>query len=203
MNRIALNILSPVLCLIYFSCSGSGSHVDTKTSSPAYRYAPSKNFTNQMIATASKDIAVRLPNDWIEMVDEKNAPNIILWMVRSDYSASISFTPVIMDPVLYQSLARDGLKAVAQVSVSMKRDRAKDSLRIVTPIESFRLNKKEFFAYEYSFNHGKSLARVVVFDTGKQFVECDMLPAHDSTSVTQTRELFEVQQGVLASMVLK
>jgi hypothetical protein len=167
----------------------------------ALRYLPGGTLTEKVIHAAGDDFTLRLPQGWTEVVDEQNAPNLLLWIVAADYSRSISFTPIVADPALYASLRRDGLRAVAKVSVSLKKDRAGDSLQVLVPIESFRLKGKEFCAYEYSNDRGKTVVRIVLFDTGRQFVECAALPPGGSGA--EARELFEVQQGVLASLALR
>jgi hypothetical protein len=185
--------------------AGCGASEETKESVPAakYRYAADAEMTGTLAESAARDLVIRCPAGWRETVDQKNAPNIVLWIVAENYGASLSFVPLQMDPVLYKALHRDGLPAVAKVSLSLKRDNARDSVRVLQPPEFFMLNNHEFVAYEYSADGGKTAIRVVLFDTGRQYMECALLPATQPVTPAENRRLFSVQQSVLASMVLK
>lgn len=208
-SRRKINILiklfvSSCLCGIIISCSGSKSeHPSSLSLKPKYKYMPTAVMTNEMLSSADKDLSIKLPNDWTEVVAEKNTPNVILWIAKEDYSASISFMPITMDPALYTSLSRDGLRAVANVSLSMKRDRINDSLLITSPVESFEMNGRQFYSFEYSFDKGRTTVRVIVFDTGRKFLECIALPSRDNFTASETYQLFEIQQSVLNSMTLR
>ncbi|MBL0175548.1 MAG: hypothetical protein IPP94_09840 [Ignavibacteria bacterium] len=193
-----------VLLLAVFSAGCGGSDATTESIPAAkYRYAADAEMTATLAETAARDIVIRCPAGWRETVDQKNAPNIVLWIVAENYGASLSFVPLQMDPVLYTALRRDGLSAVAKVSLSLKRDNARDSVRVLQPPESFTLNRRDYVAYEYSADGGKTAIRVVLFDTGRQYIECALLPATQPVTPDENRRLFSVQQSVLASMVVK
>lgn len=182
-------------------CSGAPAPLEKRHADLNYRYLPSSDLSSQTISPVSKDFSIRIPNHWIEMIDDNNAPNLILWIMKQDYSASISFSPVVMDPALYKALLRDGLKSVANVSLSMKKDRVKSAFQLIVPMEKFSFQEKEFYAYEYSHDGGKTITRVVVFDSGQRFIECAMLPMKNSFTLEQIKELCATQQGVIASIV--
>jgi hypothetical protein len=65
------------------------------------------------------------------------------------------------------------------------------------------MNGRDFAAYEYSVDAGRTVLRIVVFDTGARFIECALLPATSPLTAAQNRALFEAQQTVLASMTVK
>lgn len=191
------------LCLILLaSCGGTPAEITTSGAGAGYRYAPSADMSATVVQTAVGDVVARCPNGWMETMDLKNAPQIVLWLVKEDYSASISFTPIAMDPALYTTLKKDGLRSVAKVSLNLKKDYAQDSLKVIQETEYFRLNNRDFAAYEYSAG-GSDVVRVVVFDTGSRFMECAVLPATSPRGAEEIHRDFVVQQSVLASMVLR
>lgn len=214
MNRIAtilglsgvsafwLSLLLAFACILALWFSGCGGAApalhEAGAMEAAPRYTSPLRLTEKVLHAAGDDFTLRMPEGWTEVVDEQNAPNLLLWIVMADYSRSISFTPIVADPVLYASLRRDGLRAVAKVSLSLKKDRAGDSLEVVLPVETFRLGAREFCGYEYTLDKRKTIVRVVLFDTGRQFVECAALPPAGSGA--EAKELFEIQQSVLASV---
>lgn len=196
-------IAAAILCLALTSggCGGGEATIETIPEA-TYRYGSVVPMTEVALETVAKDLRVLCPAGWKETVDQKSAPNIVLWLVREDYAASISFTPMLMNPVLYKTLKKDGLISVAKASLSMKKNNARDSVAVVQPPEPFRLNGREFAAYEYSMDKGATVIRIVIFDTGSQYMECAMLPATASITDVENIRLFETQQAVLASMRL-
>ena len=199
----SLPIIASILCLA-LAAGGCGSSETTTETTPeaSYRYGSAVLMTENSLETVAKDLRVRCPAGWKETVDQKSAPNIVLWLVREDYAASISFTPMLMNPVLYKTLKKDGLISVAKASLSMKKNNARDSVAVVQPPELFRLNGREHAAFEYSMDRGATVIRIVIFDTGSQYMECAMLPATASITAAENLRLFETQQAVLASMQL-
>lgn len=191
-----------ILAAVFTGCSGS-SESAADAVEIAYRYAPNAEMTSAWISTANGDLSVLTPAGWEETVDQKNAPNVVLWLVKEDYSTSLSFTPMNMDPALYDALKKDGVLAVAKVSLSMKKDNAKKPVTVIQQPETFILKSKAFAAYEYTIDGSRTIIRVVVFDTGKRFMECALLPATNTITPAENRRLFETQQSVLASMVVK
>ncbi|MBI5645383.1 MAG: hypothetical protein HY962_00505 [Ignavibacteriae bacterium] len=202
-RRFLCGLLIAWLCVISLeSCGGSSAEVTTSGLGAGYRYAPSAELGTALVQTATGDVVARCPKGWMETMDVKNAPQIALWLVKEDYSASISFTPIAMDPALYATLKKDGLRSVAKVSLNLKKDYAQDSVKVIQETEYFRLNNRDFAAYEYSAG-ASDVVRVVVFDTGSRFMECVVMPATAPRDAEEIHRDFIVQQSVLASMVLR
>lgn len=168
---------------------------------PSYRYDTDADMTAEYVPSKDGSFSVLQPAGWQQTADEKNAPNIILWLLPDDYSASLSFTPMNMDPALYNSVRSQGLMAVARVSLKLKRSKASEEVIVVHDVEEFKIGKNRFTAYEYSAGKGNPVIRVVIFDTGSQIIECSMLPTTDGITPSENRRLFEIQQTVLMSMV--
>jgi hypothetical protein len=199
---LAALCLPAALCLLAASCSGPEEATETIPEA-GYRYPAKAEMSAERVASAAEDFSVLRPSGWQETADPRNAPNIALWLVREDYAASLSFTPIQMDPALYATLRRDGVLAMAKASLSMKRDNARDSLTVLQAPERFLLGGRSFAAYEYSVDRGASAIRVVIFDSGRGFLECALLPATAGLPREEQRRFFELQQAVLASLVVK
>lgn len=197
-------ILSILAGFLLAACGGSEPAVTVPEDAefPRYRYAAMAGMTKDVVSTADGTLRVLRPEGWLRTSDPKNAPSILLWLVREDYSASISFTQIKMDPALYQTLKGEGIAAVAKVSLSLKERNAEDSVTVVTPVERFKVGGRICAAYEYRIAAAEPVIRVVVFDTGTRFMECALYPASVTVTPADNRTLFEVQQTVLASMLL-
>ncbi|MBE0644759.1 MAG: hypothetical protein IH600_11815, partial [Bacteroidetes bacterium] len=157
----------------------------------------------EYVSTADGALRVRRPEGWLRTSDPKNAPSILLWLVREDYSASLSFSPIKMDPGLYQTLRKENIAAVAKVSLSLKERNADDSVTVVQPVELFKIGGRVCAAYEYRIAAAEPVIRIVVFDTGSRFMECALYPAAVTVTPAENRRLFELQQSVLASMLME
>ncbi|MCZ7557698.1 MAG: hypothetical protein M5R41_14970 [Bacteroidia bacterium] len=193
-----------LLCLAL--CSACSSAPETRESTPPpapYRYAALAEMSRDYLAARDGSIGVLRPEGWLLTSDEAEAPSIVLWLVNEEYSASLTFVHMQMDPALYETLRKDGIEAVAKVSLGLKQRSADDVVHVVQPVELFRIAGKICAAYEYRTGTAEALIRVVVFDTGSRFMECTMFPASNTITPAGNRKLFEVQQSVLASLVVK
>ncbi|MDT8322904.1 MAG: hypothetical protein RRA94_02245 [Bacteroidota bacterium] len=195
--------LLPVLLLLAACGGGTETVTVAEPEWPKYRYVASAELTQDYIASQDGTLRVLRPDGWQKTSDPKNAPSIVLWLVREDYSASLSFTPMQMDPALYQTLTKEGIAAVARVSLSLKERNAEDSVTVVQAVELFKVGDRVSAAYEYRVGAAQPVIRVVVFDTGSRFMECTLYPATVSVTPAENRRLFEVQQTVLASLVAR
>ncbi|MCB2204905.1 hypothetical protein KQI65_09145 [bacterium] len=193
-----------LLLILLSACGGGEKTVKVEERSwPKYRYAASAELSKDYVSSEDGSLRVLRPEGWSKTSDAKNAPSILLWLVRDDYSASISFTPLQMDPALYQTLKKDGIEAVAKVSLSLKERNAEDSVTVVQPVELFKVGDRISAAYEYRVGAAQPVVRVVVFDSGSRYLECTLYPATVSVTPAENRRLFEVQQTVLASLVAR
>ena len=193
-----------VMALGIASCGGAEkAAAPEKREFPKYRYAAAAELTRDYVSSQDGRLRVLRPEGWRKTSDPKNAPSILLWLVREDYAASISFTPLQMDPALYETLRKEGMASVAKVSLSLKERNAEDSIAVVQPVELFKVGDRICAGYEYRAGSAEPVIRVVVFDSGSGFMECVMYPASVSVTPAENRRLFEVQQSVLASMVAR
>jgi len=199
--RINLAILIPAL--IMSACSAAHEPAETATSNAPYRYAALAAMSQEYVSATDGSITVLRPEGWQRTSDPVEAPAIVLWFVNDEYSVSLSFTPMQMDPALYETLKRDGLEAVAKVSLGLKQRSAGETMHIVQPVELFRIGGRLCAAYEYRSGGAEPLIRVTIFDTGTRFMECALFPASKAVTPAENRRLFEVQQSVLASLVVK
>jgi len=189
--------------MLLSACSGSPESEDAQPSATPYRYAALAEMSREYVSASDGSISVLRPEGWLRTSDPAEAPSILLWLVNDDYTASLSFVHMQMDPALYETLKKDGLEAVAKVSLGLKQRGADDAVHLVQPVEQFRIGGRLCAAYEYRTGAAEALIRIVVFDTGSRFMECTLFPASSAITPAANRKLFELQQSVLASLVVK
>jgi len=166
-------------------------------------YEASAPMSSLHVSSSDGKLTVQVPKDWNSIPPDPSAPEILLWLVNIDYSASVTFVPIQMDPALYQTLKRDGLRAATKVSMSLKEGNVDEPIAIVLQPEPFEIEGRAYYGYEYTVNNKKTVVRVVVFDSGTQFIECACVPNAEQFSPAEQRRLFEVQHTILSSLTVK
>jgi len=156
--------------------------------------------TDEVVKSLNNDLQIRVPKGWFATTDESSAPNLLIWLVREDYGATMGVTEIHADVNTRRKLEREGLEALAGISFALKAERAKGKAEIVTKPKEFKLNGRHFCSYEYSTDGGKTLVRVVVFSTGRHFYDFAAIPAEKKGVKVDPRNLFIIQQSVLNSL---
>lgn len=197
------HLLLLAAAILLSACAGAPEVEEASPSATPYRYAALAEMSREYVTAADGSVTVLRPEGWLKTSDPVEAPSLLLWLVNDDYSASLSFVHIRMDPALYETLKKDGLEAVAKVSLGLKQRGADDAVHIVQQVEQFRIGGRLCAAYEYRTGTTEALIRVVVFDTGTRYMECTLFPASNTITPAANRKLFELQQSVLASLVLK
>jgi hypothetical protein len=163
-------------------------------------YESNYPMTDEVVKSLNEDLQVNVPKGWFATTDESNAPNLLLWLVREDYGATMAISEIKAEASTRKQLERRGLEALAEVSFALKSERAKAKAEMVVKPKEFKINGRKFCSYEYSTDGRKTIIRVVVFDTSKHFYDFAVVPAEKEGTKTDPKNLFIIQQSVLNSM---
>jgi hypothetical protein len=163
-------------------------------------YEANYPMTDEVVKSLNEDVQIRVPKGWFATTDESNAPNLLVWLVREDYGATMAISEIKADAMTRKQLERRGLEALANVSFALKSERAKGKTEIVTKPREFKVGERKVCSYEYSTDGRKTIIRVVVFDTGKHFYDFAVVPSEKEGVKTDPKSLFIIQQSVLNSM---
>lgn len=156
--------------------------------------------TDEVAKSLNNDLQVNIPKGWFATSDESNAPHLLIWLVREGYGATMAITEIKADANTGRRLEREGLKTLAGISFALKSERAKGKAEMVTKPREFKLRGRKFCSYEYSTDGGKTVVRVVVFNTGKRLYDFSAVPAEKEGVKVDPQHLFIIQQSVLNSM---
>ncbi len=156
--------------------------------------------TEEVVKSLNDDVQLRVPKGWFATTDETNAPNLLVWLVREDYGATMAVSEIKGDANTRKQIDRKGLEALAAVSFALKSERAKGKAELVTKPKEFKVNGREYCSYEYSTDGRKTLIRVVVFNTGKHLYDFTIVPAEKEGLKFDPQTLFVIQQSVLNSI---
>jgi hypothetical protein len=156
--------------------------------------------TEEAVKSLNEDLQIKVPKGWYATTDESNAPNLLVWLVREDYGATMAISEIKADANTRKRLERRGLEALARISFALKSERAKGRAEMVVKPREFDIDGKKFCSYEYSSDGRKTIVRVIVFDTGQHLYDFAAVPAEKENVKAGPKGLFTIQQSVLQSM---
>ncbi len=148
----------------------------------------------------TRDGALRglIPQGWFRSHEDTLTPTLDAWLVKNDFSASISLRILSVDPFTLQIIRKEGLEFLAKLS--MKFHGTADA-KAVTFSEPNVFEFKENKYCEYELFAPDRHERIIVFAAGEKYFECEARAAKGGWSEADVRQLFRTQQSVIASLV--
>ena len=184
-SYIATTII--ILVVVLVSC----------TSSRYSTYDSDYPLTNEIAKSKSGVLNVRIPQGWYSVL-ENDGKGIDLWLVKEDYSASLSFMAFNINSELQRS--GNTLESILNFSKILKEKTLIEPFKQVGEDESFRINSFNCTGYKYYSNEGL-LSRVVVFSYQEKYYELTAQPVKiESGASIESEELFSIQNSVIASL---
>ena len=184
-SYIATTII--ILVVVLVSC----------TSSRYSTYDSDYPLTNEIAKSKSGVLNVRIPQGWYSVL-ENDGKGIDLWLVKEDYSASLSFMAFNINSELQRS--GNTLESILNFSKILKEKTLIEPFKQVGEDESFRINSFNCTGYKYYSNEGL-LSRGVVFSYREKYYELTAQPVKiESGASIESEELFSIQNSVIASL---
>jgi hypothetical protein len=159
MVRREICVACPVLLLFFsavivlLSGCAAGSRVSTGLLNPSY--------------AASRDgqLQYRLPIGWFDATADSQAVGHAVWLMRSDYGATIAVDEVSLDAGAREAIRDGGLLELAPLVISLTAgDRG--AVLIVPPVD-VTLNSKTVCQYTMLVSETRDTLRVTLVDTGR------------------------------------
>lgn len=173
-----------LLSVIVISCSAAVTSI----------YKFDYPMTPERAESLSGNFSAAVPQGWFTAVDnECNCRD--LWIVRDDYSASISFSVIYMDSLTRAQISGNELEGIADISRDFKRIKFGKNFKEYGDPENFEIDSLKCSAYKY-LDENNLPVRVVVFGIKEIYFECSA----NSTREISAAELFTVQNSVIASL---
>lgn len=175
----ARSFLAAGACLILGACA-----------SPPY----SSDLPLESDERVSRDAAVRyrVPAGWMDAGGESTDARRVVWLVRSDYTASIAVQEIVLDSVAGAVVARGDVCVLA----GLVRDAGGEG---GAPPEAFTLDGRRYCAWEGTGGGGAKAVRVVVFVAGTRSYEVRAVGRAGGTR-RGAEEVFQAQQKLLESL---
>lgn len=177
-------ILLFILIVLTHGCSGSLSSI----------YDSNYPLTNETAKSKTSQLTVKIPQGWFTAEDNEN--NLIdLWLVKSDYSATLNFIAMNMDSLTMKEIYGDEINSLLKFSQTFRKAKYGKELKEFINQEKFEINKKQYAAYEY-VDDSKRAIRVVVFNSGNKYYELAAISFKNQNPL----ELYKIQNSVLYSI---
>ncbi len=153
--------------------------------------------SNVAFSTRDQNLKGLVPQGWFSSRDDSLTPTLAAWLIKDDYSASISIRELFLDPITTRQVQNEGLEFLARISMGFHSERLTEKSPAWQPT-TFEMKGRKFCHYEILTKQSQS--RVVVFSAGGRYYECEAQPAQPGLDEKQIKELFRIQQSVLASL---
>ena len=148
-------LLLASLSLLFFSCSG-----------PSSLYNFDAVLSSDLASSQTTSLKVSIPHGWFTAQDNKDN-KIDLWLIKDDYSATISFLKINPDQATIKNLSRDGLNKIKEYSKLNSKLAHRTSFIDLLKNENFELNGRKFTSYQFAGSN--NLYRVVVLSYEDQY----------------------------------
>lgn len=137
----------------------------------------------------------KLPQGWFASTDDSIVSSLTVWLIREDFSATLSIKELTLDQRTEQQVRQNGLKLLANVSAGFQSDHATEAG--IDPKE-FDIDGKQFCSYEI----GSAMARkrIVVFMARGKYYECEARAVKGNWTADDLNRMFSIQQSVLGSL---
>ena len=171
--------------IILFSCSG-----------PSSLYKFDTELTSDKANSKTTDLSVSIPRGWFTAEDNHDK-KIDLWLIKDDYSATISFVRINPDKESLTGSKRNGIKKIKEYSILNNKLIQRDKFIDLLKNETFELNDREIEVYQ--FTGSKYLYRTAVFPYENVYYEC-IASIKPDVSQENIAQIFSTQNSVLKSI---
>jgi len=172
-----------IIVFVFYSCGSSPSN-----------YIALQQLSDNTAFSKTSKLYVKLPKGWF--VAEENDCNCTeLWIVKHDYSESITFKKINVDEETKKNISENKIQLIAGYNkIFLQTKFGKANIEFIDE-KPFELNGNLFSAYTYK-NPSEQIIRVVVFKHDDNIMESEAVSKNGSNS----DELFMIQNAVLSTL---
>lgn len=138
-------------------------------------YTSDHPLSTEVVKSTDGTIQSRIPLGWFASNDPSLAPQYLFWLIKDDYSGTITLQEIKVDGATEQRIKKEGLKLLAEISMAFKKE-STDRFLLTKPVELFTINTNSYSGFDYYSNSTISRTRVVVFKMGSRYFEATAMP---------------------------
>jgi hypothetical protein len=187
-SKLACRVLCGLVVFSFLTLTGCGG-------GSASMYNSDYPLTNEIVKSKTSNLTVKIPAGWFA-ADDNECNCIDLWLIKNDYSATLSFISLNVDStVIKEESGKSEIETVLSISKTFKKAKYGNSLKAFTNEEFFTKDNNQFAAYEYMDSQNR-ITRVVVLKYNNKFYELTAVPVKDQPA----QELYNIQNTVISSI---
>ncbi len=138
-----------------------------------------------------------LPEGWFDASPGADSTRFRVWLIRSDYGASISVQEIGVDQEARLHIERSGVRTLAELDLALAR--SAPSTIVLSPLEEFSSGGREFYTYELVNVNSGDTTRTAVFDADGRTFEVNAVAVARNSRSTRAA-VFSVQQRFLEAL---
>ena len=154
--------------------------------------------TNQTFFSRDGSFYGLVPQGWFASTGDTLAPALAAWLVKEDFSASLTLRELQLDQLSSKRVEKEGLELLANISIELHRGDS-PMTELVIPPKEYTMHDRKFCGYEV--HNGDRQNRIVVFSARGKYYESEAIQLKGQWQWEDAMKLFMAQQAFLYSIV--
>ncbi len=130
-------------------------------------------FSPEYVTATDGRLRYRLPEGWLNATKDSPSATDIVWLVRSDFAATLSVRELKVDAEARREINRGGLMRLAELTLAL--ESGERGIHIAREPQSSSTRGKSVCMYEYVTGQPTNRIRVLLVDTGTTVYEVSVL----------------------------
>lgn len=170
-----LSFRIPYLLILPATLLSGGCFAPRATQQGPPANVPAVVLSSEQLTSPSGELSTRLPRDWITLdARQFEEPQIFVVACNPTYTMSVIVSESPIDQGMRSRFEKDGEKGLVEMSFEKRQRRSNGRATMVGDIQEFAIGPRRFSAYTYTTDSSRTLTRVAVFFTPRNFFECAM-----------------------------
>lgn len=131
------------------------------------------HFSQEYFTSKGGQLRYKLPGGWLNATNDSPSANTIIWLVRSDFAATLSVKELKIDAETRLEINRRGLSRLAELTLAL--ESSERGISVAQSPQILPLRNMNVCRYEYLIGYPTNRMRVLLVDTGVTVYEVQVL----------------------------
>lgn len=159
--------------------------------------AESNILTGKLAGSKISELKVNIPVGWFQ-VDNDEYAHLDIWLMKNDYSASITFVPVIPDDETKAAFIGDEIKQVLRYSRILNKTSLGEDFKLLGTEKYYSLGDRNIG--EYKFLNKNNLVQVYIIKYHAKYFEISASEIKSISKEIKNPSLAEITKTMIGSM---
>jgi hypothetical protein len=150
---------------------------------------PEAPIPSSYLSSRDGDLHYLVPDGWFDATSDSQAAGPVIWILRSDFGATITVNEIHVDAQARRDLGKGGLLQLARLTQSLRSQN--DQSVLLHPPRLFTSGGRQLCTYDLL--SGKDTVRVILVDTGRRVYTVSAL-VQGTGDEAGSSEVFDVVQ---------